>query len=110
MKIIQETTVWAEPNTPNHTYFVDDSMTKMMAYIRVGTKDKVTFKSPISFDRRGRTFKVLKTVDTEPETIKVEGSKGAVYNLTRSNGSWACTCPGFTFRGKCRHLELAPKL
>lgn len=110
MKIVQETTDWGKSNTPNHIYFLDDSMTKMVAYIRMGTKDKFTFKKPIGFDRRGRTFKVIKTVNTEPETIKVNGSKGSVYNLTRADGSWRCSCPGFTYRGNCKHLELAPKV
>ena len=109
MKIIEETTVWDSPNAPNHVYFVNDSMTQMVAYIRKGTTEKFTFKKPIGFDRRGRTFKVLKSVDTEPESIKVNGSKGAVYNLTRADGHWRCTCPGFTYRGSCKHLDLAPK-
>ena len=44
MKIVQETTVWDIPTAQNHIYFVDDSMSKMTAYIRAGTKNKFTFK------------------------------------------------------------------
>jgi len=108
MKIVKETTVWDDGNTPNHTYFVNDSMTEMVAYIASGKIEKFTFKKPIKFDRRGRTFKVLKTVDTEPETIKVTGSKGSVYSLTRVDSGWSCSCPGFTYRSTCKHLALAP--
>ena len=108
MKIVQETTKWDSSGALNHIYFVDDSMSKFIAYIKAGTKEKFTFKKPIAFDRRGRAFTVLESIDTDPETIKVSGSNGAVYNLSRSNGRWNCTCPGFQFRGTCKHLALAP--
>jgi len=107
MKVIQETTAWKDPSIPNHVYYVDDSMSKMVSYIPVGTNDKITFKKPIAFDRRGRSFTVLKTVKTE-DSIQVNGSKGAVYTLTRNDGKWACSCPGFSFRGACKHTASAP--
>lgn len=37
--------------------------------------------------------------------IEVAGSKGAKYIVTVDDGTAvSCTCPGYTFRGKCRHL------
>jgi len=39
------------------------------------------------------------------ERHKVEGSKGAVYELTKANGKWSCTCPGFEFRKICKHVK-----
>lgn len=33
----------------------------------------------------------------------VSGSKGQKYQVT---GQHKCTCPGFTFRGSCKHLEM----
>lgn len=41
------------------------------------------------------------------ERRKVEGSKGAVYELTKTNGKWTCTCPGFEFRKDCKHVRSA---
>jgi hypothetical protein len=41
------------------------------------------------------------------ERLKVEGSKGAVYELTKTNGKWACTCPGFEYRKDCKHVRNA---
>lgn len=107
MKIVRETTVWST-GTSNHTYFLNDSMTKMTAYIPKGSNQKFTFKKPIGFDRRGRTFEVLKSIDDE-ESVRVEGSNGKFYNLTRADGHWRCSCPGYLYRGACRHLDLAPK-
>lgn len=44
----------------------------------------------------------------------VKGSKGETYTVEygpRSGGryshDWSCTCPGFKFRGACKHVEAA---
>jgi hypothetical protein len=48
-------------------------------------------------------------------TVDVEGSGGKVYECRfgpvgpggpYSHG-WSCTCPGFKFRGKCKHTDVA---
>lgn len=112
MKIMLETTVWDDPGVPNHVYVLNDSMSKMIAYVRAGTKEVFKFKKPIGIDIRGRTFVDLDDTvpDTkEPEVITVEGSKGSKYYLSNPGEGWVCTCPGFTFRGACKHLDLVPK-
>jgi len=35
----------------------------------------------------------------------VKGSKGNEYTVTVSEDQWSCTCPGFGFRRKCRHIK-----
>jgi hypothetical protein len=35
----------------------------------------------------------------------VTGSKGDNYIVSEQNGQWSCSCSGFTFRGRCRHVE-----
>lgn len=98
---------------PAHTYLLDG--TTLVAYIRVGTTEPYYFKSGIKgFDKRGRKFELVKknpfTVKAEPvqNTKQVDGSKGASYTVNLDLGT--CTCPGYTFRGMCKHvkeLELA---
>ena len=39
------------------------------------------------------------------KTWSVKGSKGDTYAVKLSDGSYSCTCPGFGFRRKCRHIE-----
>jgi len=34
----------------------------------------------------------------------VKGSKGDEYIVTKENGQWSCTCVGFQFRRKCKHI------
>lgn len=104
MLALCETTKW-KGDFPNHTYLVDGM--KALAYIKCGTKKPIYFNTPIKFDRRGRTFielcanpfKVVK----EDTRIAVKGSKGNTYYIDKDEGT--CTCPGYTFRGTCKHIK-----
>lgn len=104
MKIMLETTEWSD-RTPNHVYVFTDNLNKIMAYVKAGTKQVIKFRQPIDIDRRGRTFVDLDhTVQdqTDPDLREVRGSRGEIYYVS----SQGCSCPGFTFRGKCRHLAM----
>jgi hypothetical protein len=114
MEAIKETTVWKDGSTSNHTYLLDG--TNLVAYIKKGDTTPFYFKSPIKgFSKSGRKFETLKknpfkVVDTvvNPAIIKVQGSKGQTYTVNTDERS--CSCPGYTFRGACKHiseLELA---
>lgn len=121
MKYMQEVTDWGNNNTPNHIYYLNDSKTKMVGYIKAGTKALFKFSKPMTIDVRGRKFVELKdkkaesdevyfgkpVVETKPNNaIKVQGSNGKVYLLTKnSSGKYSCTCPGFTFRHTCKHIQ-----
>jgi hypothetical protein len=113
MKIIEEITEWdTEYAVPNHVYFVNDSRDKMFAYVAVGSLKVQEFKKPIKFSVSRRRFQeVANTWDyQEPEVAKpagrtwtVAGSKGAEYTVTELDGAKTCNCPGFRFRGACKH-------
>ena len=47
----------------------------------------------------------LKSVATDLRTFTVKGSKGDTYVVTHGSRGWNCTCPGFAFRKKCKHVE-----
>lgn len=120
MRYIQEVTDWGAHNVPNHTYYVNDTKTKMVGYIKAGTKALFKFSKPMTLDVRGRKFIEVKNKKTEsdeiyfgkptPEVkpsnaIEVQGSNGKVYLLTKNaSGKYSCTCPGFTFRHTCKHI------
>ena len=42
-------------------------------------------------------------VSNEVITKQFEGSGGSIYTATKVGTKVTCTCPGFRFRGKCRH-------
>lgn len=118
---MQEITDWGTHNTPNHIYYLNDDKSKMVGYIKAGTKALFKFKKPISIDVRGRKFVELKDRKTESDevyfgkkqaefkpkdAIEVQGSNGKVYLLTKNaNGKYNCTCPGFMFRHTCKHVD-----
>ena len=106
MKIVLEQTEWAD-RTANNMYLVTDNMELIIAYVPEGSKVAQRFKNPIRWDPRGRKFKILKELqeNNTDDVRRVAGSKGQVYTLTRANGRWQCTCPGYAYRGQCRHAS-----
>lgn len=125
MKYFEEVTDWGDNNVQNHIYYLNDSKTKMVGYIKSGTKTLFKFKSPISIDIRGRKFVELKNrkaerdevyfektkAETKPtDAIEVQGSNGNVYLVTKNiYGKYNCTCPGFSFRRTCKHIQQVNK-
>jgi len=114
MKILQEVTDWADYAAHNHIYFADDSKSKIYAYIKQGSDVVFEFNLPVKFDTRGRKFKPIGSniwnftpqdqLQPEGKTWQVQGSK-EVYTVSQDDvGNMSCSCPGFKFRGKCRHI------
>lgn len=90
---------------PAHTYLLDG--TTLVAYVKANETTPFYFKSGIKgFDKRGRKFAKgninLFKVKAQNDTRQVQGSKGQTYTVNLTEGT--CTCPGFTFRGACKHL------
>jgi hypothetical protein len=125
MKILKEITDWdVEYRQPNHTYLVDNKG-KTVAYAKWHSKtDVMVFKSRNTLDKRYRKFievkhpalaKIAKEFlkeekEEEQEVIgdkyTVESESGNVYTIIFNQGRYSCSCVGFGFRGKCKHIEL----
>jgi len=91
---------------PPHVYLLEGN--NLIAYIRAGHTDPYYFKAPIKgFDRRGRKFESVElgSFDIKPmaNVQTVTGSKGEIYTVDLEAGT--CTCPGYTFRGACKHTK-----
>ena len=61
------------------------------------TRDDVMFENPWPF------------VDTRFFVTEFVGATGT-YSVTISPAGNRCTCPGFSFRKKCRHIEEVKKI
>jgi hypothetical protein len=88
-----------------HLYLLDGN--NLVAYIKSGETEPFYFKKPIKgFDKRGRKFATVTPnpfkVKQQSNLITVKGSNGNVYTVDPENKS--CNCPGYTFRGACKHV------
>ena len=100
MEALIETT---GPLFPQHTYLLDGN--NLVAYVKKGETQPIYFKNPIKgFDKRGRKFAPgnikLFTTQKESNARTIIGSSGQTYTVTEQS----CTCPGFTYRGTCKHM------
>jgi hypothetical protein len=91
---------------PAHIYLLDGN--NLVSYIKSGESEPFYFKNPIKgFDKRGRKFESVTPnpfkVKTQSTLIKVKGSNGKEYTIDPD--AKTCSCPGFQFRGGCKHIE-----
>jgi len=111
MKFFRETTAdWASP-TPNHVYLLNNTKDKMYGYIKAGTDEVTVVKKAYGFDARRRTFREVPELgelsldDVRTETWEFVGSKGDKYIVQKTDNMLQCSCPGFTYRGDCKHVK-----
>jgi len=119
MEALKEVTVWNTDFQCNHTYLLDKD--KVIAYIKFNEGEPI-WGTPMKFDKRYRKFEKasLSLFESSPEYKKyTEGTVIAevLPNIVKVQGSkpntWysvdivehTCTCPGFTFRGTCKHVK-----
>jgi len=119
LEILKETTVWSDGSNINHTYLLEGA--KIIAYAKYGGDDVQVLKTQIKIDKRYRTFvksnhsalaKFIKTTPTKSSTrvFKIK-SKAKEYFVELFDYNYTCTCTGFSFRGKCKHITaVAEKL
>ncbi len=110
MEAVREITEWTgvDYRAPNHDYLLDGD--RVVAYRPWGTAEIRVLKGTLKIDRRGRKFEKLAVnpfkgigEKKEPMVLEVKGSKGNSYFVNKEEKS--CTCPGFTFRGSCKHTK-----
>ena len=111
MKFFKETTAdWASP-TPNHIYLLSTDKSKMYGYIKAGTEEVTVVKKAYNFDARRRTFREVKELgeinldELQGESWEFAGSKGDKYIVQKIDNMLKCNCPGYTFRGDCKHVK-----
>lgn len=108
MEAVREITVWKDiTKQPNHDYLLDGD--RVLAYRPWGQGEVIKLSGKLKIDRRGRKFVKLTpnpfdmAKEKDTAIVEVKGSKGNSYFVNTEEKT--CTCPGFTFRGSCKHVK-----
>lgn len=113
MILVREVTNdWVGNVRPNHTYLMDDKMNKVLGYFKWhNPNDFELCKFPITIDRRYRKFQILQTgykfANETPntKTWEIAGSGSNKYLVSQDDMGYNCSCIGFKYHGKCKHIE-----
>ena len=53
----------------------------------------------------GKEAEQIEAPSKEDATWSVKGSGKKFYTVTKKGNTWSCTCPGFTYHKKCKHVD-----
>ena len=132
MEILKEITPdWAvDFRPPNHTYLLNNKG-QIIAFARYHANDIDILKSRIYLDKRYRKFvkdnhsglsklipqfqhedDIKKEKDIIPAGARVfkVKSKEKEYQVILKNNQLSCSCTGFGFRRKCKHVDAVAKI
>jgi predicted nucleic acid-binding Zn finger protein len=116
-EIYREVTKWdPDYSVPNHLYLFSSS-DSIIAYINSIDNSLHRLKAPLRISKTGRKFvketnhqlaKIAKEFETQnfnSNTKKYKViSKDKEYIVEEYSGKYSCTCVGYSFRGKCKHI------
>lgn len=97
IEILQEVTDWGKYNVTNGVYHVNSAG-------QLVQHNDTVFKNPIKqFSKSRRKFTKIgeRPEELASGVITVQGSNGKVYTIEDGK----CSCPGYTFRGNCKHVK-----
>jgi len=106
IRILRETTGVVDGfHYQPHLYYVNEKDKLVWFQVADYSRGLDKYTKPKTFDARRRKFEQIGTVPElhDDDIVEVAGSGGRVYQVNKTNGT--CTCSGFKFRGKCKHIS-----
>ncbi len=104
IEILKEVTDWGPDSTLTNGIYHVNAAGELVGYEVAGTNFKKFSKPMKRFSKARRKFIKLGEYEDEDKTkdeIIVKGSKGQTYVIRDGK----CSCPGFRFRGDCKHIR-----
>tara|TARA_B110000444_G_C18819906_1_gene587167 strand:- start:1433 stop:1753 length:321 start_codon:yes stop_codon:yes gene_type:complete len=105
IQIMQETTDWGKLKVNNGIYHINGAGSLVAYQVNADAVVQVLKKPSKQFSKSRRKFVKIgeRPEELASHIIEVKGSKGNVYFVDTEKNT--CTCPGFTFRGNCKHIK-----
>ena len=97
IEILQEVTDWGKYKVANGVYHINSAG-------QLVQHNDTVFKNPIKqFSKARRKFTKIgeRAEELAADVIQVQGRNGKVYTIEDGK----CSCPGYTFRGNCKHVK-----
>lgn len=114
MILVREITAdWKDVSrSPNHTYLMSDNMSTVYGYFKWHNPNEFEMlRTPVKIDTRYRKFKVLQRgyefagQKQKNRSWLIKGSKGHEYVVEETDNGMSCSCVGFKYHGKCKHID-----
>tara|TARA_R110001592_G_scaffold29047_9_gene105776 strand:- start:210 stop:533 length:324 start_codon:yes stop_codon:yes gene_type:complete len=103
IEILQEVTDWGKYKVNNGIYHINGAG-QLVAYQVNDDADLHVLKSPSKgFSKSRRKFVKIgeRPEELDNDVIVIKSSSGKTYTI--KDGT--CSCPGYTFRGNCKHIK-----
>lgn len=103
IEILQEVTDWGKYKVNNGIYHVN-SAGKLVAYQPNKQAEVQVLNVPSTqFSKARRKFVKIgeRPEQLDNDVIVIKSSSGKTYTIQDGN----CSCPGYTFRGNCKHVK-----
>ena len=110
IRILRETTGVVDGfHYQPHLYYVNDKDKLVWFQVCDYSRGLDKYAKPKKFDTRRRKFELIGTVPElhDDNIVEVAGSNGKVYHVNLDKNS--CSCTGYKFHGKCKHLKEASR-
>jgi len=104
IEVLREVTDWQGQGNINNGIYHVNSKGWLVGYQPNSDSPYREFKNPMKlFSKARRKFEKIGERPEEGgvDTITVKGSKGETYVIQDGE----CSCPGFRFRGDCKHVK-----
>lgn len=105
IEILQEVTDWGKFKVNNGIYHINGAGSLVAYQVNADSVVQVLKTPSKQFSKSRRKFVKIgeRPEELASHIVEVKGSKGNVYFVDTEKNT--CTCPGFTFRGHCKHIK-----